>query len=369
VRAARILCLIGGVASASLAFAAPPVRPEVDVARIIAAMDVCLKAPPGRDETFDFARGQGFRDLPKEEASGFPIQVYVPLVRNDVWLRATNPAIADNSGGSCEVTAPVAKGTAYAPIVQALQAKFGQTGELYTSPDKSINDQYWNIVGRHVSASLIGGNLEIFVGMPKPSAAEVAQARSANKKRADEMMAALTAASVPSPAVDFGSAAAACAVALGPTSMDAAKVESLGWSPTVKATSAKSAWVFEQQPSRVRIFLATMFSPAGQCVVDGFARSKGDFGSIADAVKTQVSAVLGRKLKNAGSNSSPNGMSRGQGFLADQLMVSISMQDQANGNSVRVTLMQIDKSKSAFETANAAGMAAQYLPMMAGAPR
>jgi hypothetical protein len=367
--AARTLCLIGGVASASLALAAPPVRPDVEVAKIIAAMDVCLKAPPGRDETFAFARGQGFRDLPKELTSGFLMQIYVPLVRSDVWLRATNPAIADNSGGSCEVTAPVAKGTAYAPIVQTLQAKFGQTGELYTSPDKSINDQHWNIDGRYVSASLIGGNLQILVGMPKPSAAEVAEAKAAKKKHTDEMIAALTAASVPSPAVDFGKAAAACAVALGPTSMDAAKVESLGWSPTVKATSAKSAWVFEQKPSRVRIFLATIFSPAGQCVVDGFAKSKGDFGLIADAVESQVSAALGKRLKGAGSNSSPNGMSRGQGFLADQLMVSISMQDQANGNSVRVTLMQIDKSKSASEIANSAGMAAQYLPKMAGAPR
>jgi hypothetical protein len=364
----RTLCVIGGVALASVAHAAPPVRPEVDVARIIAAMDVCLKAPPGREETFVYARKQGFVDLPKEEASRFQMPDFVPLVRNDVWLRSTNPAIADNSGGSCEVTAPVAKGTAYAPIVQTLQAKFGQMGELYTSPDKSINDQFWNIDGRYVRASLIAGDLQIYVGMPKPSAADVAAAQAARKKRTDDMMAALMAASLPSPAADFGKAAAACSVALGPTSMDAAKVEARGWTPTVKATSPKSAWVFEQKPSLVRIFLATMFSPAGQCVVDGFAKSKGDFGAIADAVKTQVSAAIGKKLKNTGGGS-PNPMSRGQGFLADQLMVSISMQVQANGNSVRVTLMQIDKSKSAFETANAAGMAAQYLPMMAGAPQ
>lgn len=165
------------------------------------------------------------------------------------------------------------------------------------------------------------------------------------------------------PAADFGKAAAACAAALGPTSMDAAKVESLDWTPTVKATSPKSAWVFEQKPSHVRVFLATIFSPAGQCVVDGFAQSKGDFGAIAGEVKKQVSAATGKKLKNTGGGS-PNPMSRGQGFLADRLVVSISMQDQANGVSIRVTMMQIDKSKSAFETANAAGMAAQFLPMM-----
>jgi hypothetical protein len=205
----------------------------------------------------------------------------------------------------------------------------------------------------------------LVVSTPAPVRAQE-QARPSSKLFAD-LMADAEKPRPTSPAEDFGKAAAACAAALGPASMDASKIEAVGWTPTVKATSAKSAWVFEQKPSHVRIFLATIFSPAGQCVVDGFAMKKGDFGAIGDAVKSQVSTALGKKLKNMGANASPNGVSRGQGFRADQLMVSISMQVQANGMSTRITLMQIDNSKSAFETANAAGMAAQFLPMMAGA--
>jgi hypothetical protein len=171
-----------------------------------------------------------------------------------------------------------------------------------------------------------------------------------------------------SPASDFGKAAAACAAALGPTTMEVAKLEPLGWSPTVKADQTKSTWMFEQKPSLVRIFLSTMFAPTGQCVVDGYGQSKGEFGAIASNVKKHVGAALGKKLKSAGSSQSPNGYSRGQGFLADKLMVSISSENRTNGMSIRVTLMQIDTTKSAFEIAKAAGMAAQYLPMMADVP-
>lgn len=170
------------------------------------------------------------------------------------------------------------------------------------------------------------------------------------------------------PSADFGKAAAACAVALGPTSMDATKLEPAGWTPVMKAASDKSAWVFEKKPSPVRIYMATAFAPQGQCVVDGYALSKGEFGAIAKAVKTQVGAALGTKLNNSGSTRSPNGVSRGQGFVAGKLLVSVSSENEARGMNVRVTLMQMDPAKSAFETANAAGMAAQYLPLFAQTP-
>jgi hypothetical protein len=163
----------------------------------------------------------------------------------------------------------------------------------------------------------------------------------------------------------FGEAAAACAAALGPTSMDVTKLEPLGWSPTIKASSPKSVWKFEQKSNAVKVFLATTFLPSGQCVVDGYANSKGEFGKISKAVEKQIGVTLGKKPKTTGSSVSPDGFSRGQGFRADDLLISISSENQAGGMNIRVTMMQMDKTKSAFETANAAGMAAQYLPMLA----
>jgi hypothetical protein len=170
------------------------------------------------------------------------------------------------------------------------------------------------------------------------------------------------------PSADFGKAAAACAVALGPTSMDVSKLEPAGWTQINKQSTDKSAWVFEKEPSPVRIFMATAFAPQGQCVVDGYALSKGEFGPIAKAVKTQVGAALGAKLSNSGSTRSPNGNSRGQGFVTGKLFISVSSENEARGMNVRVTLMQMDPAKSAFEIANSAGMAALYLPMFAQAP-
>lgn len=170
------------------------------------------------------------------------------------------------------------------------------------------------------------------------------------------------------PALDFGKAAAACAVALGPTSMDVTKLEPSGWTPVMKAASDESAWVFGKKPGPVRIYMATAFAPQGQCVVDGYALSKGEFGAIAKAVKTQVGAALGTKLNNTGSNRSPSGASRGQGFVAGKLLVSVSAESEARGMNVRVTLMQMNPAKSAFETAKAAGMAAQYLPLFGQTP-
>lgn len=170
------------------------------------------------------------------------------------------------------------------------------------------------------------------------------------------------------PAEDFGKAAAACSAALGPMSMDASKLEPLGWTATIKPASDESAWMFEQQPGTVRIFLATMFAPSGQCVVDGYAASEREFGAISKEVEKQVGAALGKKLKNTGSMGGSGSFSRGQGFLADSLMVSISSENRTNGMSIRITMMQIDKSRSAYETASAAGMAAQYLPMLAEQP-
>lgn len=205
------------------------------------------------------------------------------------------------------------------------------------------------------------------ISAPSLAMAQEAESKSSSKIFAD-ILADAAKPKPKAPAADFGKAAAACAAALGPTSMDATKVESLGWSPIAKASTSGSVWIFEQKPSPVRIFLATMFSPSGQCVVDGYAMSENEFGAIAKDVKKQVSTALGKKLKDTGSSSSPGGYSRGQGFLADNLMVGISSENQPGGMSIRVTMMQIDKSKSAYETANAAGMAAEYLPMLAGKP-
>lgn len=171
-----------------------------------------------------------------------------------------------------------------------------------------------------------------------------------------------------SPAVDFGKAAAACASALGKGGLDVTSLAPLGWSSVAARAAPKSTWVFEHQPSPIRIFLDTVFAPQGQCVVDGYAMSKSDFGAIAKNVKTHVGTAIGKTLKSTGKSVSPNGFSRGQGFLADQFMVAISSENRTNGTSIRITLMHIDPSKTAMETANAAAMAAQYLPMMAGEP-
>ena len=165
------------------------------------------------------------------------------------------------------------------------------------------------------------------------------------------------------PAADFGAAAAACATTIGNDGLDLSKLAGLGWTAIpLPSTVGEKYYAYERSSTPVRIYLSTTITAKGQCVVDGFGTSKGQFGAIAGEVKKQVAAITGKKVKETGSSSSPGGFSQGKGFLADDLMTIVSSESRTEGLSIRVTLMRMDPSKDPYELASAAGMAGQFLP-------
>ena len=186
-------------------------------------------------------------------------------------------------------------------------------------------------------------------------------------RKSDLLMQALLAPKVvtKAPASDFGVAAAACATAIGPDGLTIDKLDTAVWKPIPLGGEPDGKnFAFERPGSPVRIYLSTNFDPNGQCVVDGYGTSRGQFGAIGNEVRKQVGATTGTKLKSTGSSSSPNGFSQGQGFLGGNLMTMISSENLSEGMNIRVTLMRVDPAQSPYALASSAGMAAQFLPIM-----
>ena len=166
------------------------------------------------------------------------------------------------------------------------------------------------------------------------------------------------------PAADFGAAAAACAVAVGPSGLELGKLDPLGWTPIPLGEADAKNFAFSRNDSPVRIFLSTSISPKGQCVVDGFAQSPGQFGAIAKSVENQIGVALGTKAKSIGKSKTPDGYSQGAGFIVGETAAVVSSERQPRGMNVRVTVMRLDPKKDPRSFAMEAAMAAQFLPYM-----
>lgn len=162
----------------------------------------------------------------------------------------------------------------------------------------------------------------------------------------------------------FGEAAAACAATIAPDRLDLTALPGLGWNAiALQGSGSEKYFAFERTDNPIRLYLSTEIASKGQCVVDGLAASTRQFGSIADEVKKQVGAKLGKKLSNTGSTSDPRGYSQGAGFRSDDLMTIVSSERRGESMSLRITVMRIDPAMSAIQLANAAGMAAEFLPI------
>lgn len=334
-------------------------RPQVDLAKVIAAFDVCREAPAGRAQTLDFARSKGFRDLPEEAQRKFPFAAAIPLERDGVWLRATGPSEWGNRGGSCEVQAPVAPQTDYAQVAAALEPKFGIPGQQA----KGDQAKFWRIDGRYFNARIISGGLVLFMAFPEPSAEELAAAKQAKAEKDARELAARKAAILPAPPADFGAAAAGCIAAVGPKGLDPARLEALGWQELPLSEKAAGKYFAYQRPGNaVRLYLSTEITKNGQCVAEGNNPATGQFGAIAGAVKKDAATALGSKLKSAGSSSSPTGYSRGEGYLTGDMAVLISSENRPEAMNVRVLVMRLDPGKNPGAFASEAGMGAATLP-------
>ena len=121
-------------------------EPVVEPARVIAAMDVCRRAPADYAGTFRHAREQGFGDLPPEVRARIPVET---LVRDNVRLRASAPSSLTGSGGSCTVYATVGEGRSYDELVATLTNLFGRPGEQGDGQRMS-----WRVDGRYIDAWL-----------------------------------------------------------------------------------------------------------------------------------------------------------------------------------------------------------------------
>lgn len=308
------------------AFAAAT-RAPVDPARVVEAADVCLKAPSGREQTLDAARAKGFRDLPAEERSGFAMEQFVPLERDGVWLRAKGPGGFGNSGGNCEVTAPVPAGATQQDVETLLARQIGKAGEVkhYATGD----ERSWTVDGRHLSVRVAGGDATVFMAFPERSDAEIAAERAAAAKGEAEQRARILAATRFAQPAEFGAAAASCMAALRNGSLDAAALAGDGW---VRSAEEPKIPVFERQGSSVRLFVIDGLMPGGQCVVDGYVANAGHYRPVRDAVRASLTQRAGKKPEMP---SSP--VPRSQGFLVDNVMLILSTEERFNGLSVRIT--------------------------------
>ncbi len=257
---------------------------------------------------------------------------YIPLDRGGVWLRATGPNTLSKSGGDCEVLAPVAPDTDYSHVVNLLEQKFGLPGVV--EYPKYGQTKSWRINGRRISASIISGNLQLFMAFPEPSEAEVAAAREAEAKSKAERIAAIKAATVFSPPADFGSAAVACMAALGPKSIDFPALEREGWTRTEQS---KTVPVYQHAGTAVRVMIIEGLSPGGQCVVDGYAADQGQFKPVRNGIRDALTARTGNKPKMP-SPVVPNG----QGYVVGDVIMILSTDQRINGLSVRITSARLD---------------------------
>lgn len=259
--------------------------------------------------------------------------MYIPLIRDGVWLRASGRVLTGwaTSGGTCEVLAPVSSDITLDQVEAALEQKFGvpPTVKKY----KSEEHKSWQVGERRFSARITAGELKIFMAFPEPGEAEVAAAREAEAKAKAEHIAAVKAATVFSPAAEFGGAAVACMAALGPKALDVPALEREGWS---RADATKTMPVYQRAGTAVRIMAFGGLMPGGQCIVDGYAQDQGQFNPIRDAVRDALEARTGKK-PNMPSPVVPNG----QGFVVGDMMMILSTEPRINGLSVRITSARV----------------------------
>jgi hypothetical protein len=135
------------------------------------------------------------------------------------------------------------------------------------------------------------------------------------------------------PAADFAKGAVACAAALGPKKLEPAALTKDGWA----VSDARSiATVYRHDGIGVRLFLSTMISPSGQCIVDGYASADDQFSAIRDAIRTAPSQKYG-----APPMMPDPGAPGGQGFVVDKnLVLILSMEKRTAGLSTRITGMR-----------------------------
>jgi hypothetical protein len=291
--------------------------PVVEPARVIAAMDVCRRAP-SRAGALGYAREQGFGDLPPEIRSRIPVET---LVRDNVRLRA-EASVSIEDGGSCTVYATVAETHSLDELAATLNAQFGQSGE---QDDRTRI--HWRIDGRYIAVSLRGDYLEIFVSFPDLTPAQVAEARAARDAADAEVMATLTAASAPSSAADIAAAAVLCAT---PTGARADALTAAGWS----AQGGR----FRRAGSNVAIL-----GFGAQCIVDAYGDRADAFDRIRDAIRDALVTRFGRgNVRLASSMGNAGSFSRGQGFMIDGRIGVLSSEQRPNGLSIRFTVMAID---------------------------
>lgn len=292
----------------------------VDPARVIAAMDVCRRAPTDHHEAFRYAREQGFGDLPPEVRARIPVET---LVRQDVRLRVEHGMTWLGSGGNCTVYATIRPGYGYDELVATLTASFGQAGVQGDGHQMS-----WRVDGRYISATLSEDSLTIFVGFPDPTSDQVAAARAERQAGQAETVAALAAATRVSPAADIAAAATLCIAALDGNNLDTAGMERVGWS------RGEGGSIYSRPGNNARIFAGP-----GQCVVDAYGEDAGSFDAIRDAIESQLRAFFGRDVRLAASTGNARSASRGQGFLVGNRLGVLSSERRFNGLSIRFTVM------------------------------
>lgn len=298
-------------------------EPVVEPARVIAAMDVCRRAPTDYAGAFRYAREQGFGDLPPEVRARIPVET---LVREDVRLRVSPPVPAMGTSGSCTVYATVGEGRSYDELVATLTSLFGGPGQQGDGQRMS-----WRVDGRYIDAWLSDDSLTIFVGFPELTPDQIAAARAEREARNAEAVATLTAATRVSPATDIAQAATLCVAALHGNSIDTASLERAGWTGDAGDRS-----VYARAGNNARIFAA-----GRQCVVDAYGENAGSFDAIRDEIQSQLRARFGRDVRLAAATGNADSFSRGQGFVIGSRIGILSSERRPNGLSIRFTVMSL----------------------------
>lgn len=315
------------VAAAALAAPAPLAAqpgdmPEVEIARVVAAMEVCRRAPADRAGAFAYARAQGFGDLPPEIRARIPVET---LVREDVRLRIEGPVPSLGSSGNCTVYATIGKNRTYEEVVATLTALFGGPGEQGDGQRMS-----WRIDGRYIGAWRYDDGLQIFVGFPELTQEQIASAREERRQRDSAAIAELTAATPVAPAGDIAAAAAICVAAAERDRIATSAIEGAGW---VRQGTAGA--VYSRPGNNARIFASDR-----QCVVDAYGETAGSFDAIRTAISAELRALFG-DVRFASSSGDPGGFSRGQGFIIGRRLGILSSERRPNGLSIRFTVMSM----------------------------
>jgi hypothetical protein len=140
----------------------------------------------------------------------------------------------------------------------------------------------------------------------------------------------------PSSAAEIAAGAVACVEALGNGRPNQAAIEAAGW-----RSEGSRASGFAREGSNVRIMFVPM--GAGMCVVDAYGEGDDSFGSISEAIRSQLTARFGRQVSLGRALGDESSASRGQGFIVGNRVSVLSSERRPDGLSIRVTAMSMPR--------------------------